>query len=232
MIFSVCYALLCGKDWNPKMACPSLIGFFFFSLAIGLCSGIMVLFGPVSDRFFAVSQFWSNFLNYPVFFFGGAVAQRNGWMDSIHQKSRVVIYLWAAVSIGLFTVLFHDEKKMKSKMEYLVVRGILWKGVMNVGMSLAVSVFFHDYSNRKYKYLTPFFSKSMYTAYIIQHLTQVLAMKHVFSSFEAAGYIQGNYFTDDRMILPAFFAVSAFTLVLCWPLAYAIQSIPGFSQVL
>ena len=44
----------------------------------------------------------------------------------------------------------------------------------------------------------------MYTAYIIQHIPQVIAMKYVYSEFEAVGCIKDLYFTNDDMILVAF----------------------------
>jgi hypothetical protein len=39
-------------------------------------------------------------------------------------------------------------------------------------------------------------------------------------------------FTNDGLVFPAWLLVSVIALGINWPLAYAIQAIPGFSQVL
>jgi hypothetical protein len=39
-------------------------------------------------------------------------------------------------------------------------------------------------------------------------------------------------FTNDNLIFPGWLLASVIALGINWPLAYAIQAIPGFSQVL
>ena len=116
------------------------------------------------------------------------------------------------------------------------------KGILATGMSLAVSVFFMDYVNKKY-FCTAFFSKAMYTAYIIQFSFPMLVCLKLFGMIlQATGniaYTEGSdpsidtaYIVNDNLIFPGWLFVSTVTLIIVWPMAYAIRSIPGFSQVL
>ncbi|KAL9184295.1 hypothetical protein ACHAXT_002381 [Thalassiosira profunda] len=236
LMFNVVYAFLCGKGWSPTIKCPSLLSFFGISLAVGLLTGILLLFLPVGDFFFAVPQFWADFLSYPIYFFAGAVAQRNDWMESIKEKSRVAIYLWTIVSIILLAVYyFLLMEKAPAALTSMVV-GVLHKGILSVGVCLAVTVFFMDHGDKRYR-CTPFFSKAMYTAYVIQFAFPILAgLKCLFLILDATGNVEYTdsmaYITNNNLVFPGWLLVSAISTIIVWPLAYAIRSIPGFSQVL
>ena len=52
------------------------LGLFFVSLLIGLFTGILLLFVDLRSEFLAVPGFWPN-PYYVIFFFTGALAQRN-----------------------------------------------------------------------------------------------------------------------------------------------------------
>ena len=104
-LFSIVYAFACGERWNPTIKCPSLLGFFIIGIIIGTFTGILLLFTDPGGNFLAVPGFWANYLSYIPFFFGGAIAQRNDWMKSIKNMSRIVIYLWAVLSAALFCTL-------------------------------------------------------------------------------------------------------------------------------
>ena len=105
MIFSIVYGFAFGERWNPKIKCPSLLGFFIISIIIGTFTGILLLFTDPGGTFFTVPGFWWHYPSYILFFFGGALAQRNEWMTSIKNMSRIVIYLWAVLSAALFCTL-------------------------------------------------------------------------------------------------------------------------------
>lgn len=243
MIFSSVYAFVCGKNWSPKVKCPSLIGFFLIGSVVGLFTGILTVFFP-GGNFFGVPSFWQDYLSYPLYFFGGAVAQRNGWMDAIKEKSRVAIYTWMILTWFIVYVvigLLHDKGKLDG-VAYLLLQGIVWKGIFSMAISLAVSVFFMDYVNKKY-FCTQFYSKSMYTAYIIQYTFPVLVgLKCLFVILDSTGNVayddpsnpsvNNMYITNSNLIFPGWLLVSTIALIIDWPLAYAIQAIPGFSQVL
>jgi len=247
MIFSIIYAFACGERWHPKIKCPSLLGFFIIGIVIGILAGLLQMFTPPLGGFMTVPAFWSSYLSYIIYFFGGAVAQRNDWMSNIKNMSRVAIYLSAIVSIAAFCPVFiFFIEDMASWPFALLGFGILWKGLLCMSVSLAVTVFFMDYGNKKYKYLTPFFSKAMYTAYIIQFaFPMIIGGWSVVKIFDATGnieYIEGAspydvdgaspYISNDNLILVGWLLCCVVTLVIVWPLSYAIRSIPGFSQVL
>merc|ERR1712113_1141233 len=97
MIFSAIYAFGFGKDWSPKVKTPTLLGFVGIATIIGLGHSLISLCVP-DGFFFGVPQFWSNYLSYPIFFFAGALAQRNSWMDEIKQMPRLGIYSLAVIS--------------------------------------------------------------------------------------------------------------------------------------
>lgn len=241
MIFSIIYTFACGKNWSPKVDCPTLLGFLLVGLTIGLLTGIIMLFTPGGD-YFAVPGFWQDYLSYPIYFFSGALAQRNGWMEEIKEKSRAVIYSWATLSMVLFVILSLLLPKDLPFVASTLIRAVLMKGILATGMSLAVSVFFMDYVNKKY-FCTAFFSKAMYTAYIIQYAFPMLVSLKLFGMIlQATGniaYTEGSdpsidtaYIVNDNLIFPGWLFVSTVTLIIVWPMAYAIRSIPGFSQVL
>lgn len=249
MTFSIIYAFACGENWSPKIDCPSLLGFFGFSVLTGAMTTIVLLFANGSDFFFGIPMFWQDFPTFPIYFFGGAIAQRNNWMDNIRQMSRLAIYSWAVAAFALSTcaVLFYSANFLTSPPssgEYVVVQmitGLIYKGILQVGICLALSVFFMDHCNKKY-WCTPFFSKSMYTAYIIQFAAPMLiGLKVLFLILEATGNvaykddstsIASMYITNPNLIFPGWLLISGITLLIDWPLAYAIRSIPGFSEVL
>ncbi|KAL7552949.1 hypothetical protein ACHAWF_016190 [Thalassiosira exigua] len=241
MIFSVVYAFACGKNWSPKIKCPSLLGFFVIGFLIGLISGILNLFFPSDDNFFEVPLFWQDYFSYPIYFFGGALAQRNEWMTAIKEKRRVWIY---ASTIFILIIVFSTSFLAENMppVLILILKGVFWKGILSMATSLAVSVFFMDFVNKNYSF-TPFFSKAMYTAYIIQYsFPMLVGLKCLFLILESTGNIayedpsnpslDSVYIVNDDLIFPGWLLVGAITLIINWPLAYAIQSIPGFSQVL
>jgi len=247
MMFGVIYALACGKDWSPKIACPSLLGFFAVGTIIGIATGILLMFFPeIGPSFLTVPAFWRDFLSYPIFFFAGAIAQRNSWMESIKEMSRLVIYSITVVSwIVYFPLLFKVSPSYGGGMSptlWAFLNGLLWKGIMGMFMSLSVTVFFMDYGNKKY-FCTRFFSEAMYTAYIIHSVFPILVGERCFLSIlDATGNLKyldpsnpsiaNAYIANPNLVFPGWLLISAIALVITWPLAYAIRSIPGFSQVL
>ena len=97
MIFSTIYAFGCGEGWSPKVKTPSLLGFVGIAAVLGVLHSLFLLFIDDYGQFFALPTFWTHYLSYPIFFFSGALAQRNGWMDDIKSMSRIGIYSLAAV---------------------------------------------------------------------------------------------------------------------------------------
>mmetsp|Transcript_14752 Transcript_14752/g.37110 ORF Transcript_14752/g.37110 Transcript_14752/m.37110 type:complete len:571 (-) Transcript_14752:83-1795(-) len=249
MIYGTVYAFACGKGWSPKISCPSILGFFAISVALGLWSTFVSVFLPMgAPTVLNVPESPSVSLLHLLFFFYGAVAQRNNWMEEIKSKSRVVIYSWAFVSfVGGFTVLtklsLPDlQRRLQSDeptLQPVLVTAFMMNGYLSVPMSLAVTVFFMDFFNKKY-FFTDFFAKSMYTAYIIQRFPIVIGMYLCTLLFEATNNLVGPEFADGRIVytipanmaIPAFLFMVAFTMLVTWPLAYGIRSIPGFSKVL
>ena len=162
-------------------------------------------------------------------------------MDSIkNEKSRAAIYAWSVSSIVLFACWLLYSEKIPDHVSALIPACVLTQGIQTMGLSLAVTVFFMDHANKKY-FCTQFFSKAMYTAYIIQFVfPMIVASKCLFLILESTGNIAYNgtpsldtaYIVNDNLIFPGWLLVATITLLIIWPLAYAIRSIPGFSQIL
>ena len=84
----------------------------------------------------------------------------------------------------------------------------------------------------------------MYTAYIIQEVFPIFAATKcwilVLQATDNIEYIvHGEYESDPfwyienpNLVFPGFLFTSVITLIIIWPMAYFIRSIPGFSQVL
>ena len=247
MQFSVVYAFACGKNWSPKIECPSLPGFFGFGVLTGVMTFIIVLFADGTDIFFGVPLFWRDSPSFLLYFFAGAIAQRNDWMDVMRQKSRLAIYSWAVATIALdvcFKVMYGwKHVASPSTGEFVVIQfmtGVLNKGIQQVGLCLAATVFFMDHCNKKY-WCTPFFSKAMYTAYVLQTTPLLIGLKVLFVILEATGNVAymddttsnwSMYITNSNLIFPGWLLVCVITLLIDWPLAYAVRSIPGFLEVL
>lgn len=222
IIFNIVYAFACGKGWAPKVKCPSLLSFFGMSLLLGLLAAFLSLFFPPPlGYFFTVPMFWIYYPSYILFFFGGALAQVNNWMDALKEKSRLTIYTWAIICITIWAVV----SLYGMELPFLLPLQLGIGAAVGIPISLAVTVFFHDFVNQKYS-VTPFFSKAMYTSYLIQFVPIYAAIKCWYLIMGAVGsgglliYLAGLIFT------------SLLGLIFSWTLGYAIVSIPGFSQVL
>ena len=243
IVFGIIYAFACKKNWMPKMECPTLFGFLLISLMIGTVTGIIDLFFPFGDKFFNVPLFFEYYFSYILFFFGGAIAQRNNWMDDIKTKrSRIAIYTWmilAFLCVVLFYVVipilgypsaFNDYPSLP-----IFILIFVSTGPVLMGLSLGVLVFFMDFVNRSY-WCTQFFSVSMYTAYIIQPIVITFTQWFWILVLKATNNVtiesQTYTYTNGNLILPGFIFVSMLTMIIIWPLSYGIRSIPGFSQVL
>jgi hypothetical protein len=245
IVLGFIYTFACGTNWTPKMKCPTVLGFFLISLVIGLVTGIIALFLPSGAGFFGVPQFWNDYPSFLIFFFAGVVAQRNNWLDEIKQnRSRLAIYIWAVVAFANAVVLMVVSSvwTLRADRPTLTwfVFNFVWKGYMEMGFSLAVTVFFMDFVNDAY-WCTKFFSASFYTAYIIQPLVfifaqyfWVLILKSTNNVEEQWSNENGLYFTynNDNLVLPGFLFVSIVVMIIIWPLSYGIRSVPGFSKVL
>jgi len=242
IVFNLIYAFACKKNWSPTMKCPTVFGFFLLSLMIGTVTGIINLFLPGDRSFFGASVFGFDYFSSILFFFGGAIAQRNNWMDDIKEKrSRMAIYSWMILAF-LFViwnfVLFPLLGFPTSYTDYPslhVIGFAVYIGPVQMGLSLGVVVFFMDYVNRSY-WCTQFFSVSMYTAYIIQPavitFTQWIWILVLQATNNVTIASQAFYYNNGNLILPGFIFESMLTLILIWPLSYGIRSIPGFSKVL
>jgi glucan biosynthesis protein C len=242
MVFSSVYAVAFGKGWYPKAKCPSLIMFLAISIGIGFATGVLCLFFPEGDsRYFNVPNFWRHQPSYPLYFFGGALAQRNDWMECIKKKSRIVIYLWTIAILTLYVLGVHDVIPV-SKLSLVPSEFVskIITSIRGMAFSLAVTVFFMDFVNRKFSSVTDFYSKSMYTAYIIQFAFPLpLAYKFWVMIVDRVGSLEKGYeggswyfVTNENLLIPGYLFVGAVTMILIWPLSYGIRSIPGFSQVL
>ena len=230
IVFNIVFAFACGEGWKPKIKCPTLFSFFGMSLTLGVLAGVITIFLPFDASLFNVPAGWVYYPSYVVYFFGGALAQTNNWMDAIKDKSRLVIYCWAIASVVTYVAVIIVVREHG---EYLgLVLGYFINYVLDVAIgipiSLAVTVFFHDFINRKFA-VTLFFSKAMYTAYLIQEIVPnwltikcwILVLGAIGSDGQGGGLEFAGWIFRSVM-----------ALILNWTLGYAIVSIPGFSQVL
>jgi len=244
MVFNIVYAFACGKGWSPTISCPSFWGFLAIAAVLGLISGCLsMVFEP--GEFAIVPLFWNEYVSYFAFFFGGAIAQRNHWMEDIKEMSRTKIYRWAIASVISIPVVFGGVAQSGVFWAQWLCSGFfVFGGLCSVSFSLAVTVFFMDHMDKSY-WFADFFDKSMYTAYILhlafplQAATKcwILVLEAtnniVYVDNEAQG-IAGIYYyiENSSLVLPGFLFVAVVGLIITWPLAYAIRSIPGFSKVL
>lgn len=240
IVFGIIYTFACKKNWMPKMKCPTVFGFLLISLMIGTVTGIISLFFPPSDFFLGVPEFFGHYFSYILFFFGGAIAQRNNWMDDIKVKrSRIAIYTW--MILAFLVVVLYDV--VIPILGNPTVPSFIWiffsTGPGLMGLSLGVLVFFMDYVNKSYWY-TQFFSVSMYTAYIMQPVVIACTLWFWFLVLKATNNMNieetndgtVTYSYTNGLVLPGWIFVSTLTLIILWPLSYGIRSIPGFSKVL
>jgi hypothetical protein len=101
-------------------------------------------------------------------------------MEYIKKKSRAAIYLWASVSIMIFAAtellgpIYDPAQSPVLHAIILAIYGFVNDGYIGLSVSLSITVFFMDYVDKEY-FCTDFFTKSMYTAYIIQLSFPILA---------------------------------------------------------
>merc|ERR1712149_80629 len=103
IVLGTAYTFLCGSGWSPKISCPSLLGFLGIATVVGLLAALPTLAFPPGN-ILMVPEFWKFYLGYLVFFFGGALASRNNWMESIKAMRRAPIYVLAAICFSLIVV--------------------------------------------------------------------------------------------------------------------------------
>jgi len=242
IVLGIAYSFLCGKGWSPKIACPSLLGFLGIAIVVGLLSSMFAMAFPSPPNVMMVPYFWNLYLGYVVFFFGGALAFRNNWMESIKAMPRAPIYVLTVICFGLIVVeIFLQTMVNWPAWGYTLFHALNQAGWGPVVFSLAVTVFFMDFLDKTY-FFTDFFAKSMYTAYIIHMpITISLAVASLTALYEATGHIvwlemegvgEFYYIEDPNYFFAAFVFVAVVANIITWPLAYGIRSIPGFSQVL
>jgi len=104
---------------------------------------------------------------------------------------------------------------------------------------LAVTIFFKEHVDKTF-FFAAFFTKSMYVAYISQFVFPTTATTKccilILQATDIIEYItdpSGHwYIANANFLSPRWVFTSAMTLLIVWPMAYGIRSIPGFSQVL
>merc|ERR1712224_186832 len=202
----------------------------------------MGMFFPPQAYVGLVPLFFNEYLSYVVFFFGGALAKQNRWMESLREQPRKPIYFWAAAS-ALLSLSFWDFAT--SFWASRLYSGFFMFGGMNaVSISLAVTVFFMDYVDKPYRF-TKFFGKSMYTAYIIHMAFPLQAATKcwilILEANNSIEYVDKEeqgfkgiyyYIENGNLVYLGFLFVSLGALMITWPMAYCIRSIPGFSKIL
>lgn len=255
--FSAIYAFLCGKDWNPQMQFPGMKLLFLSSFMLALWTTLVkFLIDPDAGLVpFLVPQGMLYIVLYAFAFFGGAIAQRNGWMTALRNISKdwnMVIgfgsLLWF-VAIQLFFGLGSSNIKVWAGSDparnfaRLLLEAVLAQpGPSSLLFSLCVNGFFMHFCDTTYGYLTKFFSQSMYTAYIIQTLFIQIAFylwcqirKNDDDFTLVPPPRQGTlyfYSSSTYMVLFAGLFVSALSLITIFPIAWCIRSIPHFNKVL
>ena len=242
IFFNVAYAFICGVGWNPKIRCPSLLVLFGISTLLSLIAGITSWFFPSGsgDFVMGVPMFWIIYLGYIVFFLGGALAARNNWIESIKAKSRLAIYLWALLALIVYGLNYWwkivlSQNPDASGLSYTtrLLFEFVWSFVyiqQAIPVGLAITVFFADFVNGK---CPEFFSKSMYTAYLIQLTLPIpAALKCWQLILDSSGFNVGTEEPTGGIFLAGFLFSIILSQIFNWPLAYAIRSIPGFSKVL
>merc|ERR1711865_703551 len=210
IFFNVAYAYICGVGWNPKIPCPSLFALFGINVLLSLIAGVTCWFFPSSLPLLEVPMFWQMYLGYAVFFFGGALATRNNWVESIKAKSRLAIYLWAVLALVVYGLSYWWQ--IASALNPDQVHSNFWL------MLYGFVVWF---------------------AYVQQAIPMGLAVTAAIKCWQLIANASG--LLDDAgtgeaatggIIVAGFLFSFALSQLIVWPLAYAIRSIPGFSQVL
>jgi len=247
--FGVAYTVLCGEGWSPKVSCPSFWGLIGIGLILGAYSGVMTMFFPNESIIGYTPIFWSFFLSYIVFFFAGALAQRNNWMEDIKNMNRTLIYSFTIVTTAPVVAgrWLYFEEGIAPFWSIELFSGLTFAGgFFAVSWSLSVTVFFMDFMDKKF-FCTDFFAKTMYTAYIIHYVfprivgwyCALLVLEATGNAFLVTEPVEGFslpppfwYGSNPDLLIPFCLLSAAISVLITWTLAYAIYKIPGFSQVL
>jgi len=259
LVFSVLYALSCGKGWKPTWEYPGVCVLLVIGLGVGFVSSGISLVIPgnqdfMGSRFFVTPHFWVQYLSYVLFYFGGAIAERNRWMEAMAKsgwKPRVATYA-VCLALLVLTVFMkwcgsqNDPKIQQPKAEYLFgiffARTIYAAGLSTVAWSLGVTFFFMDFVNFKTKF-TDFFAKSMYTAYILQEsFPDALAFQATIAIANALNlYGFTIEFTEEQKTVDVptgdytillWLICSTILFAFIWPLSYGIRSLPVLNKIL
>jgi hypothetical protein len=217
---------------RTKVKCPSNLALFGISFILGLAAAITTLFFPFLADVLTVPQFWQSYWGYILFFFGGALAERNNWIEDIKaNKSRIAIYLWALVSAVVFGIVWYFWYFHACTYEAPPAVNFAFafaSGIQPIPIGLTIPIFFMDFVNTKY-FFTDFFSKSMHTAYLIQLTLPVSAAIRCWQLVVNAPSING---IDGGWIMTGYLFSYVLALIFDWTISYIICSIPGVSKVL
>merc|ERR1712113_731127 len=228
ILFDLVYIFACGEGWHPRVSCPSLLSFFFISILIGISTGITSIFLPSQNDAVGVPHFWRAYPSYVILFFSGALASRNEWMETIKNMSRFIIYVWAFTVYAILMVgLFLMPKYTFFQTLAGWCFGQFMIGIQCIPWILCTTVFFMDFVNNKY-FCTVFFTKAMYTSYLIHSQVIILVALIWAKITDVAGF---NSWSEGGWVATCLF-ITLVSLSISWPLAYGIVSIPGFSNVL
>merc|ERR1711988_270605 len=257
LVFNIAYAIFCGKGWAPRVPYPNTWLLILLSVVVGILSTFVAALVPGdsstdSDKNFIAPRFWNQYPSYIILFFGGALAQRNGWIESMRKLSiwtRVGVYTVFFICVGWkFIQPFIVQPPPPTFTEagqwwWNFFMDQCWLNSMWIPLDLGVTFFFMDFVDWTIPYVTDFFAKSMYTAYIIQYLFPFLPGFYAAVALANAQNWFGTQlvFTMDQpvialpsddYVLSFVLLISVITFAFIWPVSYGIRSIPGFDKVL
>lgn len=164
VIFNTAYAVLCGKDWSPKVEFPGVAGLLNIGVGVGVVVSTSTLFFPLYDTYFFTPRFFSDYLSFVVFFFGGALASRNNWLEdlqNIPKSARSIIYGCSIFFPLLRYVWEYHLYHMKDNiLLHYIFNTFAVNGVVTMYFNITITLFFMQFMNKKF-WFTDFSSKAM-----------------------------------------------------------------------
>jgi len=262
LFMAILYALICGPGWHPRLAFPNVWLMMGVTFLLGIIPGVLIQYLPrhsdeerIGPPFFLMNGFWVQYPAYLVLYFFGAVAHRNDWFDTMKNSCslfpRLSVYFVTIVFVAVVVIVewstpLRTELEKRNWTLHVFIESMLngvVGGLAPCALSLAVTWFFMDYGNYVVPFWTKFFSQTMYTAYIIQETLPFPAAMYAVVAIANACNFFGSKITFDidnpiyempngDYTIAMWLLGSIFLLIIVWPTAFAIRSIPGFSNVL
>jgi len=241
LIFNIMYAFNDGEALQIKAPSVGVL------LTVGFAIGLWQLPASVGTTGFMNVPFNFFYLpEYVLYFYGGAIAKRNAWLEGLCERPSSARWLLRIVAGMLLMEQYFKELLMilapsQNSKDLIDPQEGAMRGIKAIVYCFVLLEVFQLYMNRSLGRLAEWCSQAAYTVFIIHPWVVILVQLSWVSILRALDvsvtvWSPGRFFIESSryqaLTWLGFVYISSVTTVIIWPLSYGISKLPGFNQVL